>query len=365
MPANESNNCATALLPKLETLRFIQTTMSSKSLMDLLNEAPCLNQLEIINCDSLFMTGFVTINTGIHLENLTSLSLSKNRYLTDFILNLFIDGAPNLTSLDLSFCTLTKTKFKSIDNTKQTNGSSNVMLTLENLIDRINKNTLSLNLGGIEMFNHNEVSLISIVSKLPELQELHLSNLQGLKAETMCKLFEKLPKLKLIDLNNSIQECDFNSQLKSVEYLFKESVDEISMTSRLETIKLYKAKINSPRMIAEQISYFKSLKYLDLSCAMFKGSFGNIKRLNEYIETFAKGLSACIQLETLLLSYCDFLVNDTFIKIVSKSLGRLIHLDLKNCSKITDASLHFISFYLKNLIHLDISWCQNIRLVAI
>lgn len=354
----ESKNVS--LLPKLETLRFFQTTMSSKTLISLLNEVPYLNQLEIINCDSLFMTGFVTIDTAIHLENLTTISFSKNRYLTDFLLNLFIDGAPNLISVDLSFCTLTKTKFKSIDNTKQINGSSNVMLTLENLIDRLNKNTVSLNLGGIEMFNHNELSLISIVSKLPNLQELHLSNLPSLKSDTICKIFEKLPKLRLIDLNNSIQECDFNLQLKSVEYLFKESVNEETMVSQLETIKLNKAKINNPRIIAEQISYFKSLRHLDLSCAMFKSSFGNTKRLNEYIEKFANGLSACGQLEALLLSYCDFLVNDAFIKIISKSLIRLNHLDLRNCSKITDVSLHFISFYLKNIIHLDISWCQNI-----
>ena len=61
------------------------------------------------------------------------------------------------------------------------------------------------------------------------------------------------------------------------------------------------------------------------------------------------------------LSYCDILVNDTFIKIISKRLHGLKYLNLRNCSQITDVSLHFISFYLKNLAELDLSWCQNIR----
>ena len=61
------------------------------------------------------------------------------------------------------------------------------------------------------------------------------------------------------------------------------------------------------------------------------------------------------------LSYCDILVNDTFIKIISKRLHGLKYFNLRNCSQITDVSLHFISFYLKNLAELDLSWCQNIR----
>lgn len=134
-----------------------------------------------------------------------------------------------------------------------------------------------------------------------------------------------------------------------------------SFVSHMEVLKLYKAKINNPHTIPENIHYFKSLRHLDLSCALFKSSFGNSKRLNKFIESFALGLSQCVQMETLLVSYCDFLINDIFVQIISQHLVKLRHLDLRNCSQITDTSLHFISYFLRDLVHLDVSWCQNLR----
>lgn len=72
-------------------------------------------------------------------------------------------------------------------------------------------------------------------------------------------------------------------------------------------------------------------------------------------------IATCGKLEYLDLSYCDILISDTFIKIISKRLLGLTYLNLRNCSQITDISLHFISYYLQNLTDLDLSWCQNIR----
>ena len=372
--STHAKKAVAGLLPKLSNLKFTKTTMSSKTLVDIFNEAPKLKSLHLIQCDSLFMTGFLTYSTiksnnGFNLSNLTSLSLSKNRYLTDFLLNMFVNSAPSLKSIDISFCILTKTNYKSISNSINYNnginiiGSSDsgsgstVVLTIENLIKQLSKlNDLnSLNLSGIDLFNHDDSLLLSLIESLPRLEELYLSNLPTLKVQSVNKIFNKLPKLKLIDLNASIQIDDSNQ--KSIESIF-ETADRT--LSNLETLKLNKAKINDPELLVKQISCLNRLVYLDLSCVMFQRSFGTVNRLNLYIESFAASLAECESLQYLILSYCDFLVNDTFVKTIARKLTKLKHLDLRNCSQITDQSLHHISYYLAELVHLDLSWCQNI-----
>ena len=125
-------------------------------------------------------------------------------------------------------------------------------------------------------------------------------------------------------------------------------------------LELCKAKINNPSSLANSIAHFSSLTWLDLSCAVFQRSFASANRVNIFIELFAKNLSQCQHIEGLLLSYCDFLVTDVFIKTISPKLVKLRHLDLRSCSQITDSSLHFIAYFLIQLQFLDISWCHNI-----
>ena len=373
--SNYVNENDAFLLPKLESLKFTKTTMSSKTLIDLVQETPQLQWLMLDNCDSLFMTGFLS-STANTLEtpfynflNLTQLSLSRNRYLTDFVLNLFVNSAPNLKSLDLSYCCLTKTNFKSIPHGTtlgEPNKPSNVVLTVENLIKLMSRKIECLNLSGIDMFNYDESRLIELASKVPELSEIYLAHLPNIKAETVSKLFKLLPKLRLIDLGCSMQLDDSNLQTKSIEAIFVDSLvhnaeNEGERLANLQVIKMSKAKINNPQIILDQIGHFNMLTYLDLSNIMFKRSFATVTRLNQYIEELALKLASyCSQIEYLLLGYCDFLVNDTFVRIISKGLRKLKHLDLRNCSKITDISLHYISYYLHKLIHLDVSWCQHV-----
>ena len=357
------------LFPHLKSLKFTKTTMSSKSLFEILKESPNLVSLELINCDSLFMTGFLSASSvqDLRLESLRELFLSKNRYLTDNLLNLFVKAAPNLVSLDISFCSLTKNKFKSLSNSEQNQNfsASNVTLTLENfkvLLDRLKKLT-AINLSGIDLLNHDEEALVDLIEKLTELESLNLSNLQNLRVDAVSRVLRKTTKLKEIILENSIQIDDSNQ--KSIETVLetitKQQNDFKSSPSPLvKVINMKKAKINSPQLLMEQIGHFDCLTHLDLSCALFQRSFSTTTRLNQYIESFAQNLSKCKQLETLELSYCDCLVNDTFMKIITKCLTKLKKLDIRNCSNITDVSLHFITYFLVNLVYLDVSWCQNL-----
>ena len=102
------------------------------------------------------------------------------------------------------------------------------------------------------------------------------------------------------------------------------------------------------------------LTYLDLSYCFLSRSFGTLARMNDFITQFANNIAELKNLEHLVLTNCEFIVNDEFIRIVSKCLTRMKHLDLRNCSKITDKSVHFIARYFTDLVHLDLSWCQNV-----
>ena len=268
--------------------------MSSKTLMEMLSEVPSISNLEIIECDSLFMTGFLSYDksTMSKLTNLTSLSLSYNRYLTDVVLNIFIDSAPNLSSLDISFCNLVKQNFKSIQ-ANTIPDVSKVSLTLENLIEKtLNLKMNSVDISGIEIFNHQPASLLNLLKNMKSLTDVQLTNLPGLKVETVTQLYQLLPHLNCINLNNSIQDYDFSSTLKSVDSIFKDFIldDENESSSRIRVIKLSKARINYPINIADNLVNFKYLKHLDLSNAMIKNPFVNVKQQKQFIEKFGTNL---------------------------------------------------------------------------
>lgn len=349
------------LLPKLKCLKFLKTSMSAKVLIDLLSETSNLESLLVEQCDSLFMSGFLTLNVSSinnslpNLDNLKHLSLSKNRYLTDNIFNLFVNSTKRLETLDLSYCNITKNNYKSIQQTQIDLKSSSVVLTVENLVrvcssQMLGKTLKSLNLTGVDLFNHDEDSLLSLADNLTQLGEISLANLQSIKVDTVAKLATKLNNLKSINLNNSMQDLN---QRPVVETLFECLRD-------CQVVNMKKAMIRDPDVFKDQIVHLTQLTHLDLSCCSFERSFGAGDRLNEFIEYFAIDFSRLVNLQSLLLSFCDLIVTDRFVEIITKRLVNLTHLDLRNCSKITDKSVHYICTYLHKLTNLDLSWCQNI-----
>ena len=312
-------------MPKLKSVSLTKCTLSSKTLLQLLKESPNLRSLAIVHCDSLFMTGFLGISTNttkLSLANLEEIILSKNRYVTDHLLNFFISSSNQITRLELSHCCLTKSNYKSIGsniNSQFGSSASMAVLTLENLfrlLDNELRHLSSINLSGIDLFNHDDQTLIRIVEKLPDLEDLYLANLPSLKLDAILKIQKIRPNLKLIDLNGSIQVDE--TALNSIELYLQASVDvQEDKLSKLETLKFSKAKINNPYLFLESIGSMARLTYLDLSCIMIQCSFGTVAKRNQYINEFATNLAQCGQLESLVLSYCDILFTDSFVQIVA------------------------------------------------
>lgn len=228
-------------MPRLKLLKFTKTAISWRVLVDFLNECPNLETLHLVQCDSLFISG-VPVQEDLRLTCLRTLSLARNRYLTDSFLNFFVQPAELLESLDLSHCLLTKTQYKSIQNGQLALKSSHVVLTVENLIRLAAENMSGLRrlaLNGVELFNHDVDSLLALVARVPELEQIELAALPGLKATTCMQALEKLPRLRSIDLSGSSQEFGNN---KTLESLFVDAFKD------LECIKLNAVKINDPEI---------------------------------------------------------------------------------------------------------------------
>jgi hypothetical protein len=212
------------MLPKLRSLKIVKTTLSAKSLVELVNEAPKLRSLSLIQCDSLFMSGFLAYTgsgaLSLCLRGLEELSLSRNRYLSDFLLSFFVGDALSATSvaatlvrLDISHCYLTRRSFKSMVTSGHggavvPNANSNVVFTIEHLLKTVEslRALRSIDLSGVELLGHDEDALLTLVERAVCLEEIGLANLPALRVDTVNKLFEKKAnQLRRVDLNNSVQ----------------------------------------------------------------------------------------------------------------------------------------------------------------
>ena len=358
------------------------SNLNSKILFNLLKVAPNLEKLHLIQCDNLFMNGFIvqTNFNELKLERLKELSLSKNRFLNDQIFDMFLEMSPNLTKLDMSYCFLTKTQFMSLkgysnhENADAVYKLSSAIFTFENmciLIEKHGEKLKSLNLTGVDLLNKEEniLKLLVYIENL-NLNELVMENMNTLKVKTACKILNKQNKLSILNFNNSMQtQDDFSNGNYTIsnafELFFTELFDNTSgamhdLCDTLTELRLKKLFFNANCYILYDISKLRNLRILDLSYCTFNTSFSNKTQLNLFIKQFASNLGMLKELEVLILSYCEFLVKDYLIKKISTNLTKLKQLDLRNCSYITDAALHFISKFLSNLEHLDISWCRKL-----
>ncbi len=326
------------------------------------------------------MNGFLiqTNLNNLKLENLKELSLSKNRYLNDQVFNLFLEITPNLNKLDLSYCFLTKTQFSSLksDNTNIQNpiiSLSSAIFTFENvckLIEKHGNRIKSLNLTGIDLLNKEE-NILKLLVNIENLclNELIAENLNTLKLRTMCKILNKQNQLDYLNINNSMQvQDDYSggnySTSNGFDLIFTEMFDNNNgaqnLCMTLTRLKLKKLYLNTNCYVLCDISKIMNLRYLDLSYCTLNCSFTNKTQLNIFIKQFSCNLSLLKHLETLILSYCEFLVNDYLIQKISLALAKLRYLDIRNCSNINDKSMHFIAKYLSNLEYLDVSWCRKL-----
>lgn len=336
----------------IKCLTLRNCDICEKVFVYMLRKCTNLETLNVQNCKELFMSGrllegktegFLTEN----LENLKSLSLSGNQYLTDALFNRFVSAAPALEELNLSACSLQfhlglVKKFYPPTTDIFQNPSESVLtfyFLLQLIISRA-KNIKRL---------HFSSTLIdgAALKSLSEVKDLRLQTLQV----HSCDQLTNTGILALTTHQSSLRELDIGLCTRvtdqSLVHICKNLVN-------LEYLNIQRCRAVTDLGIAE-LHKLKKLKSLNISQCELLTKDGLEKGIcvgdNETLEELdinslnldQTGLIMISErlpnLRVLNLSYCFNAVTDTSVQVIFKNQILLQTLKLSHCDKVSDAGL--------------------------
>ncbi|KAF9421543.1 hypothetical protein HW555_002476 [Spodoptera exigua] len=336
----------------IQCLTLRNCDVCEKVFVHILQKCTNLETLNIQNCKDLFMSGrllegksegFLTEN----LENLKSLSLSGNQYLTDALFNRFSSAAPALEELDLSACSLQfhaglVKKFYPAGTDIFQNPSESVLtfyFILQLIISRA-KNIKRL---------HFSCTLIdgAALKSLSEIKGLELSALQV----HSCDQLTNTGILSLTSYQTSLKELDIGLCTRvtdqSLVHICKNLVN-------LECLNIQRCRAVTDLGIAE-LNKLKKLRSLNISqCELLtkdgleKGICAGENHSLEELDINSLNIDQTgvimiseklPNLRVLNLSYCFNAVTDTSVQVIFKNQLLLNVLKLSHCDKVSDAGL--------------------------
>lgn len=318
----------------------------------ILQKCTKLEVLNIQSCRELFMSGRLLEGKteGLlldSLEQLRSLSLSGNQYLTDALFNRFITAAPALEQLNLSACSLQfhlglVKKFYPPDSDIFQNPSESVLTFFfvmqfitsraENIKHLLFSNTL---------IDGSALKLLSETKDL-KLQSLALHSCDQLTNTGIMALTAHQTSLKELDIGLCSRVTD-----SSLVHICKNLVN-------LEYLNIQRCRAVTDLGIAE-IGKLKKLKSLNISqCELTtkeglqKGICAIENHTLEELDIHSMNLdqTGLIMVSEMLpnlhlldLSYCFNAVTDTSIQVIFKNQLQLHTLRISHCDKVSDAGL--------------------------
>ncbi len=296
----------------IEEISFLNCDLRERYLNTILKKVKNLTALEIQNCRELFMSGRLFDKERdkkaiCHAcRNVTSLSLTHNRYLSDALFHRFVTIMPKLNSLDLSGCHISfhRGLYKKFYPDSQKDASESV-LTFHYIFQFIQceaQTIKSLNfsstlIDGAALTSLSEISdlklevlrlkscdqltntgIISLVQKQPSLVELNLTSCVRLTDPGLMEICSSLPSLKILKLRRcraitdlSVQQIS-NLNLQILDISECEAVtgrgiiDGIAKMQNLSMMELYVSALNICEMSIIQIAEnMPNLRVLDLS----------------------------------------------------------------------------------------------------
>lgn len=318
----------------------------------MLQKCTNLKTLNIQSCKDLFMSGRLLEGKteGLlvnNLENLKSLSLSGNQYLSDALFNRFISAAPDLQELDLSACSLQfhlglVKKFYPVGSDVFQNPSESVLtfyFILQYIISRAEKmKRLS--------FSYTLIDGAALKS-LSEIGELKLDSLEVHSCDQLTNtgilaLTNHQACLKELDIGLCSRVTD-----QSLVHICKNLIN-------LEYLNIQRCRAVTDLGIAE-LGKLKNLKSLNISqCELItkegieKGICAEENNVIEELDIHSLNLdqNGLIMLSERLpnlrfldISYCFNAVTDTTVQVIFKNQTLLHTLKMSHCDKVSDAGL--------------------------
>lgn len=318
----------------------------------ILQKCTNLETLNIQSCKELFMSGrllegktegFLTEN----LENLKSLSLSGNQYLTDALLNRFVSAAPSLEELNLSACSLQfhaglVKKFYPPSNDIFQNPSESVLTFFfilqwikaraanikrlyfsYTLIDGAALKSLSeteyLQLESLEVHSCDQLTntgLLALTNYQISLRELDIGLCTRVTDQSLVHICKNLVNLEYLN----IQRCRAVTDL---------GIAELHKLKKLRLLNISQCELLSIEGLEKGICLEENdtLEELDISSL-------NLDQTG--LITISERLP---KLRVLNLSYCFNAVTDTSIQVLFKNQLHLQILKISHCDKVSDAGL--------------------------
>lgn len=333
--------------PDVECLSIILCDITERKLKEILETTRNLKHLKIQNCRELFMSGRFFDNDHLSMDNLTSLSLAQNRYLSDSIFSRITRIMPNLSSLDLSknfisFHNGLYRKFYPKHHNEET-GSESVFTfhfirkfirdraekikhldfsstlidgnTLQLLADIENLHLTTLHLQLCDQLTNN--GIISLISVQPNLQELDLSYSVRITDTGMMAITEHLKKLKILKVRRCRALTDIS--VKMIADMPCLEVLDISECEAITSAAIVDGGIASKKNTMLQELYLSALNICEMAVSSVAENLPNLRVLD--------------------LSFCFNHIDDICIQKILQKLVWLRTLNLDHCERVSDAGL--------------------------
>lgn len=325
----------------IEEISFKDSEIREKTLAQILTKLKKLKSLSIDNCRELFMTGRLLEN-AIEIptcRNITSLSLTNNRYLSDALFHRFIALMPQISSLDLSGCQISfhNGLYKKFYPEGHKSPSESV-LTFRSISEFIKNQAFKLKQLNFSSTLIDGYSLSSL-SKMPNLKldVLTLNTCEQITYSGIADLCFHQP---------SIQELDFSFSVRLTDHALLRLIEAFP---RLKVLKLRRCRALT-NLTLQEIYRLKELRILDVSeidvlAGLCANGFAREKQLNLreiYLSALAIDENDVIavaqnapNLRILDLSFCKRATTDNAIHAVLKHLPLLRMLNLEYCDMVS------------------------------
>lgn len=297
----------------VESLTINSCDITVRKLKMILNETRNLKHLKILDSRELFMSGRLFDENDLVLENVTTLSIPKNRYLSDSLFSRITKMMPLVSSLDLS---------------------SNSISFHRGLYKKFYPKHHDVHIGSESVFTFHFIRKC-IESRADKIKELNFDStlIDGNTLESL----SEIPELKLESLN--LRQCD---QLTNDGF-----ISLIKLQSMLTHLDLSKSvRITDPSVL-QICEHSKALKILKL------------RGCRALTDVSVKMIADLPCLEVLDISECEFITSVAISEGVAEKLNKVLQELYLSALNIDEMAITKVTENIPNLRVLDLSYCFN------
>lgn len=331
----------------VQNLTLKNCDLTAPVFMAVLEHCPKLLRLDVSGCNSILMTGLLFCETGDRdrltsvLRNVRVLALASHKYLSDLLLNRFLEVCSSVEHLSVAD---NRIVFDSASYKSRNNGKP--------AVEEQKANSAVLSFGNIMTLLHSFSTRLRVLDFSRTLiNDLAVSSLAEVKGLQLWELY--LTGCTQISDSAVVSVCEHQSMLMVLDVGDCASVSDKGVTAIAACLlglkKLVLVNCQVTELSICKLRGLHRLEHLDLNASYMVTSNG--LRLGLCTESLR-------HLTYLNLGHCSS-VHDSFVVEASEHLLPLTFLDLSSC-KVTNIGLLAISKHLVNLEYLSLSWCKDI-----